>query len=383
MTETRRRLSDQTRHPKNAGPATAVALQRSPIARLIDPVLAFDAGGQIIYVNPAFERLYGWEADELVGRPTKVLIPKKFKRKQSDLRVDRTGEGVLLHKDGAVVPVERRVTPLETSAGRIILALIVDISERKQREQTLQDRVADLERQLAERTTELEEQIEDHQMFANAASHDLHGPLRTMRGYAQALLDNHAGTMDPPARKFAAQIVDEATAMEALIVRLLTYSRVTQAEPPEQAPVNLLGLFHEALAYLDGEIRDSGAQVTVIDGDVNVVGHEAMLTPVLINLITNAVKFHRPGELPRITLGAQREGQVVRFWVRDEGIGIRPKDRERIFRIFERLDDSRRYSGHGVGLAIVKKAVERMHGQVGVESILGKGSLFWVTLPAA
>jgi signal transduction histidine kinase len=260
------------------------------------------------------------------------------------------------------------------------LRFVVDASERE--EQGLRDRVADLERQLAERTADLAEDIEDRDAFANAASHDVQGPLRIMRGYAQALLDNHAGTMDAAARTFAAQIVDEATAMEALIGRLLTYNRVSQA-PAEPAPINLLSVFHETLAYLDGVIREAGAQVTISGGDLNVVGHEAMLAPVLINLIANALKFHRPGELPRLTLGARREGDNVRFWVQDEGIGIEPEDSERIFRIFERLRGSELYAGNGVGLAIVKKAVERMRGQVGVESTLGRGSLFWVTLPAA
>jgi signal transduction histidine kinase len=203
-----------------------------------------------------------------------------------------------------------------------------------------------------------------------------------MRGYAQALLDNHAGTMDPPARTFAAEIVNQATAMETLIARVLTYN-LASVGPVEAVPVNLLIVFHQALAYLDGVIREADAHVTITGGDLNVDGHEAMLAPVLINLIANAVKFHRPVEPPRITLGARRDGESVRFWVEDEGIGIAPEDCERIFRIFERLDGSERYSGNGVGLAIVKKAVERMRGQVGVESTLGKGSLFWVTLPAA
>jgi signal transduction histidine kinase len=203
-----------------------------------------------------------------------------------------------------------------------------------------------------------------------------------MRGYAQALLDNHAGTMDPPARKFAAQIVAEATAMEAHIERVLTYSRVSQA-PAEAAPVNLLSVFHETVAYLDGTIREAGARVTIAGGDLNVVGHQAMLAPVVINLLANAIKYHRPGELPDVTLGAERCGDTIRLWVQDKGIGIRPEDCERIFRIFERLPGSELYPGDGVGLAIVKKAVERMHGQVGVESKLGEGSLFWVKLPAA
>jgi PAS domain S-box-containing protein len=355
-------------------------------------VLAVDATCQIVYVNPAFEELCGYDADELVGRSAQVLIPKGFKREHRNVRdrlvsdpgdrVNRSGEAVLLNKDGAEVPVERRLTTIETSTGPIILALVVDISERKRREQTVRDRVADLERQLAERTAELEENIKNHQVFATAASHDLQGPLRAMQGYAQALLDNHAGTMDPAAREFAAQIVDEATAMEALIGRLLTYNRVSHT-PAEPAPINLLSVFHETLAYLDGVIREAGARVTITGGDLNVVGHEAMLAPILINLIANAVKFQRPGEPPRITLGARREGENARFWVEDEGIGIEPEDCERIFRIFERLDGSDLYPGNGVGLAIVKKAVDRMRGQVGVESTLGKGSLFWVTLPTA
>ncbi len=393
MSETQQGRADESRRPSKAAPASVVDPHRSPIARLADPVLVFDATGQIVYVNPTFEELCGYDVDELVGRPTQVLIPKRFQRGHCDVRdrfvsdptgsVDRYGEAILLKKDGFEVPVERRLTPIETPTGPIILALVVDISERKSRHQSLRDRVADLELRLEQRTAELEQRTEDLEAFSISVSHDLRAPIRVMRAYAQALLKLHGEDMDESAREFTTRIVDSTAGMELMLERLLDYGRALAGSAFELSPVNLLRVFHETLRYLNAYVLESGAVVTISGGDHTVLGHETTLVQVVANLVRNAIKFTRAGEAPLVTLGAEREPDRVRLWVQDRGIGVPPEDRDRIFRIFERSHNAKDYSGSGVGLAIVKKGVERMHGQVGVESTPGEGSLFWVTLPAA
>ncbi len=253
----------------------------------------------------------------------------------------------------------------------------------RRQEQLLRDYASDLELRLDQRTAELEHRTEDLEAFSISVSHDLRAPIRVMRAYAQALLKLHGEDMDESSREFTTRIVDCTVGMELMIERLLDYGRALAGSAFELSPVNLLHVFHETLRYLDAFILESGAIVTISGGDHTVSGHETTLVQVVANLVTNAIKFTGAGEAPLVTLGAEREGDLVRMWVQDSGIGVRPEDQERIFGIFERSRNAKDYSGSGVGLAIVKKAAERMHGQVGVESTAGEGSLFWVTLPAA
>ncbi|MGV3772861.1 MAG: sensor histidine kinase [Verrucomicrobiales bacterium] len=128
------------------------------------------------------------------------------------------------------------------------------------------------------------------------------------------------------------------------------------------------------------DLREKGANVSVAKPLPNILGHTVTLTQVLLNLISNALKFIPPGRFPIIRLHAEVENAYAKLWIADNGIGIKPEDHGRIFRVFERLTGSDSYPGTGLGLAIVRKGVERMGGQVGVESSLGEGSRFWVRL---
>jgi signal transduction histidine kinase len=246
----------------------------------------------------------------------------------------------------------------------------------RRREQSLSDHADAVELLLDERTTELEQRTEDLEAFSTSVSHDLRAPIRVMRAYAQALIKLHGKDMDESAREFATRIVDSTAGMELMIERLLDYSRALVRSAFELSPVNLLRVFQETLRYLDAYLLESGAVVTIAGGDYAVSGHETTLVRVVANLVTNAVKFTRVGEPPLVTLGAERERNRVRLWVQDSGIGVRREDHKRIFRALERVHEAPEYDGSGIGLTIVKKAVERMHGQVGVESKPGEGVSF-------
>ena len=138
-----------------------------------------------------------------------------------------------------------------------------------------------------------------------------------------------------------------------------------------------------ALAQLDGEVREQGAEVSVEAPLADVTGHRATLIQVVANLLGNAFKFVAPGVAPRVRVRAEAREGSVRLWVEDNGIGIPPEHHERIFRVFERLHGIEAYPGTGVGLAIVRRAVARMGGRVGLESAPGRGSAFWIELPSA
>jgi signal transduction histidine kinase len=239
---------------------------------------------------------------------------------------------------------------------------------------------AELEQRVAERTAELGEVNAELESFAYSVSHDLRAPLRAMQGFAQALLEDYADRLDPIGQEYAHRIVAAAGHMDTLIRDLLSYSRLSRAALHLQ-PVSLASVVADVLTQLEGELRKREAQVTVEEPLPQVVGHYATLIQVVGNLLTNAVKFVRPEIQPQVRVWAEEREEWIRLWVEDNGIGIAPEHQERIFRVFERLHGIEAYPGTGIGLAIVRKGVERMGGRVGVESEPNRGSRFWVELP--
>jgi signal transduction histidine kinase len=251
---------------------------------------------------------------------------------------------------------------------------------------TMAHRVRDaqtrLEEQVRERTAELEERNDELEAFGYSISHDLRAPLRAMQGFSQALLEDCGDRLDAMGREYAERIVAGAKRMDELIRDLLAYSRVSRAEL-KLVRVPLTPVAHSALAELSGALRARNASVHVDEPLPTVMGHPATLSQVLTNLLGNGLKFVPPERIPELRVRAERHNGLVRVWVEDNGIGIAPEHQARIFRVFERLHSNDDYPGTGIGLAIVRKAVERMGGQVGVESSLGHGSRFWVELRTA
>jgi signal transduction histidine kinase len=170
--------------------------------------------------------------------------------------------------------------------------------------------------------------------------------------------------------------------MDALIQDLLAYSRLARTEIALD-PVSLETVVDEACAPLEMEVKERGGEVTVERPLGRVLAHRAVLGQIVTNLLANAVKFTRPDTPPRVRIRGERTPGRVRLWVEDNGIGIAPEHRERIFRAFERLHGMQQYPGTGIGLAIVQKGALRLGGQAGVESEPGVGSRFWVELREA
>ncbi|MCL4471010.1 MAG: ATP-binding protein [Gammaproteobacteria bacterium] len=237
----------------------------------------------------------------------------------------------------------------------------------------------ELEKRVAERTADLAATNQELEAFSYSVSHDLRAPLRAMQGFAQALEEDYGAKLSSTGREYVQRIVAAARRMDILIQDLLAYSRLSRADMPLK-PVGLAAAVKEALAQLDGEIRQSGAQVAAAPSLPQVTGHLPTLTQVIANLVDNAIKFVPPGTTPSVKVWTEERGGRVRLWVEDNGIGISPEHQARIFRVFERLHGVETYPGTGIGLAIVHKGAERMGGEAGVESMLGKGSRFWVEL---
>jgi signal transduction histidine kinase/ligand-binding sensor domain-containing protein len=240
---------------------------------------------------------------------------------------------------------------------------------------------AELEQRVARRTAELEDTNRELEAFAHSVSHDLRAPLRAMEGFAVALIEDYGNSLDEQGREFIGHIAASAKRMDALIRDLLDYSRLGRADLAIK-PTSLDDVVHAALGEVASDVAAANAEVTVAETLPTVLGHRTTLIQMAANLISNAIKFVRPGVRPEIRIWTEPTGcGRIRLVVEDNGIGIEARHQARIFGIFERLHGVERYPGTGVGLAIVARACERLGGSCGVESVAGQGSRFWVELP--
>jgi PAS domain S-box-containing protein len=348
------------------------ALLQMPLATL----LLVDDAAVVRYANAAISTLLGWDPKEVVGEPLARLFPAEDGPRLTALLVPRpphepptVAELPGRRKDGSSLLLQLVVQSARWE-GRLVWGLLLqDLEEREKLVAALVARGAELARS----NRELEQ-------FTYIASHDLQEPLRMVGSYTQLLQRRYADRLDSDAKEFLAYAQEGATRMRDLIDDLLAYSRVG-SRPGAFQPIDLATLLARVLSNLRGAIEQSGGTVTLgtlphLDGD------PTQLAQVFQNLIGNALKFHGPAP-PHVTVSAERDGANWRFAVKDDGIGIPPEYQDRIFVIFQRLHSREEYPGTGIGLAIVRKVIERHGGRIWVESsgTPGEGTTFFFTLP--
>lgn len=240
--------------------------------------------------------------------------------------------------------------------------------------------LASLEQRVADRTAKLLELNTELETFSYSVSHDLRAPLRSVETYARVLCEDYSQHLPDEAKNYLQRITKNAQRMDRLMQDVLTFSRIARAD------VSIVALdLDTILAGVIDQYADLAAAHEVINlrSPLGVVlGHEPGLIQCFSNLLQNALKFAKPGVQPRIDVFSEKRGARLRVYVKDNGIGIEPAFQTRIFGLFERASPAA-VPGTGVGLAIVKKAAERMGGSVGVTSEAGQGSCFWIELPAA
>lgn len=256
------------------------------------------------------------------------------------------------------------------------LFLIVRHAEKLLQRQAA-ERVA-AQQTLAVQAQELSRSNADLEQFAYVASHDLQEPLRMVSSYARLLAKRYRGRLDADADEFITFMVDGASRMQSLIADLLLYSRVN-AKPPALQATDCNQVVEKIQRDLSLAIQESGAELTIAPLPT-VTGDPSQLGQLFLNLIGNAIKF-RNGAAPRIQIACVAEGADWQFSVTDNGIGIAPEYRERVFAIFQRLHSATEYPGTGIGLAVCKKIVERHGGKIWLESEVGKGAKFNFSIP--
>lgn len=237
-----------------------------------------------------------------------------------------------------------------------------------------------LEHKIATRTAALERSNAELAQFAVIASHDLQEPLRMVGSYLEILSSRYKGKLDAEADEFIGFAVDGATRMKALINDLLSYSRVSN-QATELTPTHLDEVLDRARNMLSISIDETGTTFTN-DPLPEVLADEDQLTQLFQNLVSNAIKY-RSDNAPRIHISAERDGQSWRFSVTDNGIGIDPEFKDKVFEIFKRLHGRDKYEGTGIGLALCKRIVDHHHGKIWVEPAPTGGSVFHFTLLAS
>jgi PAS domain S-box-containing protein len=352
-----------------------------------------DGHGEFTFASPAILDLLGVDAATLVDGNIDLLAlvhPEDRPAVEESLRVS-AGRGsawlatfrVPHTRDGERC-IEAHSMPVRESDGSVVWhGFLIDITERRRAEQEIRSLNVELENRVAERTSELEAKHHEMEAFTYSVSHDLKAPLRGIDGYSRLLESDHVDKLDDEGRFFVSMIRKATAQMGELIDDLLAYSRVERGRP-KLGPVDPTSVVAAVVDGYASEVADDGIALNVsVEPDLSVQGEREGLVLVLRNLLDNAIKFTAGRSGRAIEIGVRREQSHALFWVRDNGPGFDMRYHDRIFEIFQRLHRSEDFPGTGVGLAIVRKAVERMHGKVWAESARDQGATFYLRLPMA
>jgi PAS domain S-box-containing protein len=354
-----------------------------------DAIVSKNLDGIVTSWNRGAERLFGYTAAEMIGQPILRVLPADrlneerqiLARLQRGERVDHF-ETKRRRRDGTLFDVSLTISPIKDKSGRIIGASKIarDITEIRSAQEKLRNHARDLEIKVRERTAKLEETVAELEAFSYSLSHDMRAPLRAIHSFTEIVMEDY-GDKIPEGRAYLEKVVMAARRMDRLIQDVLAFARVSQTDIV-LGPVDPTRVVNEILQERL-ELHPPAANVKILGKLPLVIGHEASLMQCLTNYLDNAVKFVAPGKRPEVEIFAEDHGEATRICVRDNGIGVDKEGRERLFALFQRLPTQHEYRGTGVGLAIVRKAAERMKGSAGMDSTPGQGSTFWIELPKA
>ncbi len=381
-----------------AGMAQATARLEGVISSAMDAIISIDSDQRIILFNGAAEKMFGVSASQALGRPLDEFVPQRYRAAHAR-HVQNFGEtgvstrqmGVLgqvsgLRHGGEEFPIEASISQTQVGGTRIFTVILRDITERRRAEEAVREareQLAraneELESKVRERTVKLQDALNELQHFSYTITHDMRAPLRAMQGMGQILLEEAEPHLEPEHRDHLRRIVAASDRLDNLIRDALNYSTLVHQQYDISA-IDVESLLREIIESYPG-FQAPHVEVEMRGPLPFVLGNKAGLTQCFANLLRNAVKFVKPGHKPKVCIRAEERGDLVRLVFEDNGIGIAPAYQERIFEMFQQLNPA--CGGTGIGLALVKKAAERMDGKVGVQSQPGQGSQFWLEFKRA
>jgi PAS domain S-box-containing protein len=380
---------------------------RAILQTAVEGIITIDEHGSVESMNPAAERLFGFSAGEVIGRNVSVLMPSPYRQEHDTYLANyvRTGKAKIIgigrevvgqRKDGTTFPMDLAVSEVRLETRRLFTGFVRDITERKKAE----SRLAELAQTLVEKNKELE-------TIVYVASHDLRSPLVNIQGFSQELaracdrlrarlagqMLGGAGGVEPARsdgelKTLLHEDIPEAlefiqagvAKIDALLSGFLRYSRLGRAALKiERLSMNTM--LAEILRAMEFQIQKTGAAIHV-EPLPDCLGDATQVNQVFSNLLDNALKYLAPGRTGAVTVSGQLEGGRAVYNVRDNGIGIARQHQQKIFEIFHRLNPAAG-EGEGLGLTIAQRILERQNGRIWVESEPGKGSGFFVSLPAS
>jgi PAS domain S-box-containing protein len=357
---------------------------RTLVEAMNEGAMILDDRETILYANRRLAELLRSPLSGVIGARVDAFVPSDLRAAFRTLlekseSCPHQQETLLRASDRSLVPVQLSASPARFEGVTGLCVLVTDLTEQREREAARGAEQRAAQAEIQRHATELEASNRELEAFIYSVSHDLRAPLRHIHRFSTLVLEDFAEGLPLEARDYLSRVTSSAERMDRLIECLLVYSRVSRGEVALRA-VPTSTVVEEVLRQLSEEIRESRGEITVEGPLLPVWGDVLLLTQAVNNLISNALKFVAAGTTPKIRIRTEARGATVRFWIEDRGIGISTQNREnKLFRVFERLEGEH-YPGTGIGLAIVKRAADRMGGSVGVESEVGKGSSFWIEL---
>jgi len=373
--------------------AAEIALEMSEIRLkaiidvIPDIILVVNEDGLYLDVMTSHPELLFKPPDELKGRLIQNIIPKN----EANLICDAIEKAIeteevqsvdyKLSTPAGIKWFEGKVTLSKEIIGgkKILVCFIRDITQRKQIEKEIQDLNLKLEQRVKERTKDLEIANKDLESFSYSVSHDLRAPLRSIDGYIGIIFEDHIEDIDLEVKHYLERCRENADRMSNLIDDLLTFSRTSRHISLEKRTISPVKIVNEIKKEFINEISSRNIEF-IIEEMPDCMADLVLLNQVYVNLISNAVKFTRKTEKPKITVGAITDGQVPVYFVEDNGDGFDMKYIDKLFIVFQRLHSQDQFEGTGVGLAIVDRIIKRHGGRIWATSELEKGAKFYFTL---
>ncbi len=365
----------------------SLRLAASVFESSLEGVTITDAEHNIISVNKAFTRITGYEAQEVIGRNPRFLQSGRQNRafyaamwRAIEQNGVWSGEVWNRRKNGEIHPEILSITLLRDERGRPLhyIGVFTDITQIKQAEEAVLAANTDLERRVRERTTELEASNRELEAFSYSVAHDLRGPLRGIEGFAHVIAEDYADRLDEAGRNHLSRIQQAAKRMAHLIDDLLELARIMRIEM-DRSDIDLSTLAQSVMRDLQTESRRP-VEVRIAPG-LEVRADPTLMASVLDNLLGNAWKFTARQTDARIEFGSEMHGGQQAFFVRDNGAGFDPVYADKLFQPFQRLHHPDEFAGTGIGLATVKRIIERHGGRIWAESTPGHGATFRFSLP--